>query len=66
MPPGWIVGDKTGAGERGTINDVGVIWPPDGAPILLAIYLTGSEKPQAARAKIHRDVGRLVAAAARA
>jgi beta-lactamase class A len=65
LPPGWIVGDKTGAGERGTMNDVGVITPPDGAPILLAIYLTASEKPQAARAKIHSEAGRLVASAAR-
>jgi beta-lactamase class A len=65
LPPGWIVGDKTGSGERGTMNDVGIIWPPDGAPILLAIYLTASDKPQAERAKIHSEAGRLVASAAR-
>ena len=66
LPPGWIVGDKTGAGERGTMNDVGVIWPPDGAPILLTIYLTATDRPQPERAAIHREIGRLVAAAARA
>jgi beta-lactamase class A len=38
----WRVGDKTGAGERGTTNDVGVLWPPDRAPVIVAIYLTGS------------------------
>ena len=38
--PGWRVGDKTGSGERGTTNDVGVIWPVGRAPIVLAIYLT--------------------------
>ena len=28
LPAGWRTGDKTGAGERGTNNDVGVLWPP--------------------------------------
>ena len=65
LPAGWVVGDKTGAGERGTMNDVGLIWPPDGAPILLAIYLTNTERTQPERAAIHAEVGRLVAAAAR-
>lgn len=65
LPAGWIVGDKTGLGERGTMNDVGVIWPPDGAPILLAVYLTNSETPLAERAAVHQEIGRLVAAAAR-
>ena len=65
LPSGWTVGDKTGLGERGTMNDVGVIWPPDGVPILLAIYLTNSEKPMPQRAAIHQEIGRLVALAAR-
>ncbi|MGQ5260567.1 class A beta-lactamase [Micromonospora sp. ZYX-F-536] len=37
VPTGWEVGDKTGAGGYGTRNDIAVIWPPDGAPIVLAI-----------------------------
>jgi beta-lactamase class A len=65
LPPGWIVGDKTGLGNHGTINDVGIIWPPDGAPILLAIYLTNSDKPIAQRAAILQEIGRLTAAGAR-
>jgi beta-lactamase class A len=65
LPPGWIVGDKTGLGNHGTINDVGIIWPPDGAPILLAIYLTNSDKPIAQRAAILQEIGRLTAAVAR-
>ena len=28
LPAGWRTGDKTGSGERGTTNDVGVVWPP--------------------------------------
>jgi len=40
LPAGWRVGDKTGTGERGTANDVAVIWPPQRAPIVIAVYLT--------------------------
>ncbi len=27
LPTGWHVGDKTGTGDRGTANDIAVIWP---------------------------------------
>ncbi|PTA47578.1 class A beta-lactamase [Micromonospora sp. RP3T] len=37
VPAGWVVGDKTGSGGYGTRNDIAVIWPPDRAPIVLAI-----------------------------
>jgi beta-lactamase class A len=40
VPADWKVGDKTGGGDYGTNNDVGVLWPPAGAPLLVAIYLT--------------------------
>lgn len=65
LPAGWVVGDKTGAGERGTMNDVGILWPPDGAPVLLTVYLTGSVKTTVERAAIHAEIGRAVAAAVR-
>jgi beta-lactamase class A len=37
LPTGWRVGDKTGTGSYGTANDVAVVWPPDAAPIALAV-----------------------------
>jgi beta-lactamase class A len=37
VPAGWVVGDKTGAGGYGTRNDIAVVWPPDGDPVVLAI-----------------------------
>jgi beta-lactamase class A len=37
-PDGWVVGGKTGsAGRYGSRNDVAVVWPPDRAPIVLAV-----------------------------
>ena len=37
VPSGWKVGDKTGNGDYGTRNDIAVLWPPTGAPIVLAV-----------------------------
>lgn len=63
VPPGWRVGDKTGAGERGTTNDVGILWPPQRGPILAAVYLTGTEAPADKRDGTIAAVGRAIAAA---
>ncbi len=37
---GWRVGEKTGTGGPAapTYNDIGILWPPDRPPVLLAIY----------------------------
>ncbi|WP_229266628.1 class A beta-lactamase [Leptospira sp. severe_002] len=61
LPEGWRVGDKTGSGRLGTTNDVGVIWPPDRAPIVLAIYLTETTAHQNARNGTLAAVGAAVA-----
>jgi beta-lactamase class A len=63
VPNGWQVGEKTGSGERGTANDVGVISPPARSPVLVAVYLTQSPKSPEQRNAIIAAVGRLIAAA---
>ncbi|MFG2916023.1 class A beta-lactamase [Kitasatospora sp. NPDC048298] len=40
LPADWALGDKTGTGEYGTTNDVGIAWTPAGAPVLLAVLTT--------------------------
>ncbi|MFI6937668.1 class A beta-lactamase [Streptomyces sp. NPDC050418] len=38
VPKGWTVGDKTGTTSYyGGRNDIAVVWPPDAAPIVMAI-----------------------------
>ena len=37
VPDGWQVADKSGTGGYGTRNDIAVVWPPDRAPIVLAV-----------------------------
>ena len=44
VPHDWLVGDKTGHGDHGTTNDIGIIWPPHCAPIVVAIYVTQINK----------------------
>lgn len=36
VPRGWTVADKTGTGGYGTAHDIGIVWPPDAAPVVIA------------------------------
>ena len=63
VPAGWKVGDKTGAGSYGTTNDVGVLWPPAGAPLVLAVYLTFPEKEAKGRNDVVASATRIVVSA---
>lgn len=38
VPMGWVVADKTGGGDFGINNDIGILWSPLCKPIVLAIY----------------------------
>ena len=38
VPDGWTVAHKTGTGGYGPTNDIGLIQPPTGAPIVIAVY----------------------------
>jgi len=40
VPQGWVVADKTGTGDYGTVNDIGVVWPPGSAPLVIAVMST--------------------------
>ncbi|MGV0834782.1 class A beta-lactamase [Mycolicibacterium thermoresistibile] len=48
LPPGWISADKTGSGDYGTTNDVGVLYGPQGQRIVLAVLTRSrSDDPDA-------------------
>jgi beta-lactamase class A len=61
LPASWRIGDKTGTGDNGAANVIGIIWPPDRAPLLAASYYTGSTGSAEARNGVHRDVGAIIA-----
>lgn len=61
VPTKWIVGDKTGTGfYYGTTNDIGIIWPPKCAPIIVAIYFTHNKKEADKREDIIASVTRIL------
>lgn len=62
VPRGWRVGDKTGSGDRGTANDVGILWPVRHAPVIVTVYLTGSTGTAEQQSATIAGVGRAVAA----
>ncbi|WFU57531.1 class A beta-lactamase [Bradyrhizobium pachyrhizi] len=63
VPRDWRVGDKTGTGERGTYNDIGVFWPPGRKPIVVTVYLTGASAPMETCNEVIANVARAVASA---
>jgi beta-lactamase class A len=38
VPADWRVSHKTGTGGYGPTNDIGVLYPPSGAPVIVAAY----------------------------
>lgn len=61
LPPGWRAADKTGTGMNGSTNDIAVLWPAAGPPIVVTCYLTETAATLEAREAIHAEVGALVA-----
>lgn len=44
VPKDWEVADKSGAGLYGTRNDIAIIWPAKGDPIVLAVLSSKDKK----------------------
>ena len=61
LPRDWIVGDKTGSGKRGAVNDIAIALPPGRGPILVASYLSDGNAGLPALTAAQADIGRLVA-----
>ncbi|WP_184240179.1 class A beta-lactamase [Conyzicola lurida] len=48
VPADWVVADKSGSGGYGVRNNIAIVWPPDAAPIVIAVLST-RDSPDAAR-----------------
>ena len=60
LPQEWIVGDKTGTGQRGAVNDVAIALPSGArVPILVASYLSDGNSELTALVAAQSDIGRL-------
>ncbi len=55
LPKGWKVGDKTGTGGHGSVNDIAIVWPVRGArgPLFIASFLNGGTAPSATLYETH-------------
>lgn len=60
VPSGWTVAHKTGTGGGGPVNDIGVVYPIEGAPIIIAVYFHATpESTDAQREAVIADAARL-------
>ncbi|RDV45562.1 class A beta-lactamase [Leifsonia sp. ku-ls] len=63
VPADWTVADKSGAAAYGTRNDVAVVQPPGGAPIVLVVMSRKQAKDAAYDNALIADAARAVATA---
>lgn len=57
-PADWTVGDKTGTNKTDA-NDIGILLPPQGAPVLVTAYLADSTASSQIKDATLAEVGRL-------
>jgi beta-lactamase class A len=62
LPSTWQVANKPGTGANGAVNDIGVAWPPQNAPIVLIAY---TDAPGAEPSEGETAIARATALAAR-
>jgi beta-lactamase class A len=61
LPKDWIVGDKTGTGEHGAVNDVAIAIPPGRSPILISAFISEAKADIPALVAAHASISSLVA-----
>jgi beta-lactamase class A len=65
LPKDWRVADKSGAGGHGSRAIIAVAWPPERPPVVVAIYITQTDAPMAARDHAIAHIGSALATAFR-
>ena len=64
VPAGWRVAHKTGTGGYGPTNDIGLLYPPSGEPLVLAVYFHATpESTSAQNDAVIADAARMTLAA---
>jgi beta-lactamase class A len=61
LPEDWRIADRTGAGGHGSRSIVAVVWPPQQKPLVVAIYITGTEASIDDRNAAIAEIGRTLA-----
>ncbi|MFE0367795.1 class A beta-lactamase [Streptomyces tendae] len=63
LPANWTVAEKTGTGEYGTTNDVGVAWNTRGEPVVLAVLSTKTHAEAPADESLLAEAAHVIAEA---
>jgi beta-lactamase class A len=63
VPTGAMVADKTGGGDYGTTNDIGIIWQENRAPLVIALYFTQPQQNAKANNEVIASAARIVSQA---
>ncbi|MGW5360921.1 class A beta-lactamase [Actinopolymorpha pittospori] len=61
LPDDWVLGDKTGNGGYGTVNDIGIVWTPRGTTLVLSVMSTKEVEGVPADNGLIADTARLLA-----
>ncbi len=61
LPPAWLVADKTGTNGSGTAADIGIAWPADRGPVIIAAYYEAPSVAAGTRNAVLAEVGRIAA-----
>jgi len=65
LPAGWHIADKTGAGAYGSRSIISVVWPENGKPLIVSIYITQTEATLAESNAAIARIGKAVFASVR-
>jgi beta-lactamase class A len=57
LPKGWAIADRSGAGGHGTRGVIALLRPPEGAPLVVAIYMDGRKHPLKVRDAAIAEIG---------
>ncbi|WP_063750642.1 class A beta-lactamase [Streptomyces roseochromogenus] len=61
LPRDWVLADKTGTGDYGTANDIGVAWTTRGTPVLLTVLSSKTAQDAAADDALVAEAARIAA-----
>jgi len=62
LPDGWRIADRAGAGENGSRGFAAMIWPPEGLPFTVVIYMTNSTASFKERNEAVARIGKVILA----
>ncbi len=61
LPESWKEGDKTGAGDYNTTNDIAILYPPGRKPVLITVYYTDSKLQTEQSNLVFQEIGKKLA-----